>query len=275
MVGFSELESVSMRGLRNTSYGTRKNILRWAVPFALTFVLTMTACSGGWAVVAVKDLPHYLLAGETLTFTFDVLRLGQDEWPLLGLEPIVEATAEKPGGNATAAPGRKPNQDLPSIVSWFRGTQADAARDQENLNVSVAAIPGSKPGRYSATLTLPSAGDWTISVHTGFGNSTATLLPIKVMDTDDPFSAAMPLAERGKHLFVAKGCVGCHRHQDIGRPIIRHPKNSFTQEEYPESYLRAVLTDPDGTFGVRFWAAMPNLNLSADEVEALVAFINQ
>ena len=212
--------------------------------------------------MAIEDLPHYMVAGETQTLTFDILRHGQDEWPLVGLKLIVEATAEPPGGNATATPGRMPND-----------------RDPENLNVSVATIPGSKPGRYSATLTLPSAGDWTIRVHTGLGNSPATLLPIKVVDrvvdSDDLTAAAMPPAERGKHLFVAKGCVGCHRHQEIGTPIIRHPKNMFTQEEYPEGYLQAVLTDPKGTFSTRFWAAMPNLNLSADEVEALVAFVDQ
>ena len=39
-------------------------------------------------------------------------------------------------------------------------------------------IPGKETGRYAATLTVQSAGSWTITIKSGFGNSELTLLPI-------------------------------------------------------------------------------------------------
>jgi hypothetical protein len=84
-------------------------------------------------------------------------------------------------------------------------------------------------------------------------------------------------------LFTAKGCNGCHLH-DEAQGRIYGP--DLTGKSFPSEYLRKFLADPsitpvpdmicskDGYYcGSPY--AMPNLNLKNAEIEALVAFINK
>src|SRR5712691_8166651 len=97
---------------------------------------------GGWAVVTVEDLPDYAVAGKPINLAFAVRQHGRTLLPQL--KPTISAQAGS------------------SVV---RGA-ANAA-------------PGSATGHYAASLTLPHPGDWTITIHSGFGESRMTLLPIK------------------------------------------------------------------------------------------------
>src|SRR6266566_5190533 len=100
-------------------------------------VITLLAAYGGWAAITVQDLPDYGVARQPLTLTFTVRQHGVTL--LNGLEPRMEAEA---GGVTSAA-------------------VAEAARE---------------PGQYTARLALPGAGDWKITIHSGFMASRVTLL---------------------------------------------------------------------------------------------------
>ena len=88
----------------------------------------------------------------------------------------------------------------------------------------------------------------------------------------------MPLSapERGLRLFVAKGCVSCHLHKSargMGQSIPVGPV--LTARRFPASYLAAFLADPAKfrTGTPALWV-MPDLDLRADEIAALIAFLN-
>jgi cytochrome c2 len=81
--------------------------------------------------------------------------------------------------------------------------------------------------------------------------------------TDDP-------AAYGRALFQAKGCNGCHTHNDVnpGSGIAVGPE--LSSRTYDPEFLSSWLKDPAA---VRPGTQMPNLRLSEPEIEALIAFL--
>jgi len=81
--------------------------------------------------------------------------------------------------------------------------------------------------------------------------------------TDDPVAI-------GRTLFSAKGCVGCHQHNAVnpGSGVAVGPL--LSSRTYDPDFLRSWLADPPA---VRPGTQMPNLRLSAEEIEALIAFL--
>lgn len=85
------------------------------------------------------------------------------------------------------------------------------------------------------------------------------------------------LIVEGQALFVAKGCLTCHRFP----PLEGERRDYFVgfMEEAPRladyqndpTFLRAWLRDPSA---VRPGTPMPNLKLSEEEITALIAFLN-
>jgi cytochrome c1 len=84
--------------------------------------------------------------------------------------------------------------------------------------------------------------------------------------------------ERGMALFVDRGCIRCHRHSavadlglslEVGPELTRlgDPASGLPAEP---SYLRAWLKDPGA---IRPNTIMPDLNLSDDEIDDLLAFL--
>jgi len=86
--------------------------------------------------------------------------------------------------------------------------------------------------------------------------------------------------ERGRALFVAKGCIGCHFHKEAnlpswsshgsGGPNLSDIDNPYTLLHNDVEYLRTWLRDP--------WVknpnrVMPELDLSEEEIESLLAFL--
>jgi hypothetical protein len=104
---------------------------------------SLMAHAGGWAVITVDDLPDYAEAAKPVALSFMVRQHGVT--PMERLSPSVEATS-----------GR--------------------------LSARAMALPAGQPGRYVASLDLPSAGDWSITIRSGFGKSDVTLLPLPVVD---------------------------------------------------------------------------------------------
>lgn len=100
------------------------------------------ASSGGWATVGFEPLPAGMSAGGTWTPTIFVKQHGVT--PLGGLQPVVEIS------------------DDAGSVEEFRASET------------------SEVGVYEADVVFPSAGDWTVTVHSGFGDSYVTAGPFAI-----------------------------------------------------------------------------------------------
>lgn len=201
----------------------------------IAVLLTLVALHfGGWAVITVEDLPDQLVVGQPVTLTFAVRQHGRTL--LSGLNPRIDAKA---GGQTVRA---------------------------------AAVAVGT--GRYAATLTLPRAGAWTITVYSGFGPSNLTLMPVPAANAGRP-AAEPTAAERGQRLFVAKGCLTCHLHDAVPASGAVKVGPDLSGRRFDADYLRRFLADPNiattrGPGGFE----MPNLNLAPREIAALAAFIN-
>jgi cytochrome c2 len=203
-------------------------------PVAL-LVVGAIAAYGGWAAITVEDLPDHLVAQRPVSLTFTVRQHGVR--PLTGLEPRVEATS----GRLTAA---------------------------------AAARAGAEAGQYTAALVLADTGDWAITIHSGFGNSSTTLLPIRAIAPDAPAPPPLAEAERGRRLFVAKGCITCHLHRDLSTTSIGIGPE-LTARRFPPEYLARFLANPPAVYAAPAGALqMPNLHLKPSEIAALIAFLN-
>jgi cytochrome c2 len=80
------------------------------------------------------------------------------------------------------------------------------------------------------------------------------------------------MAEQGRALFLAKGCTTCHAHVAAGDPSGKAsvgPNLSFYQPD--PDFVRDWLRDPAA---IKPGTQMPNLALSDEEVDALIAFLS-
>jgi hypothetical protein len=100
------------------------------------------ASGGGWATVGFEPLPDGASAGGTWSPTIFVKQHGVT--PLAGLQPIVEIS------------------DGSGAVETF------------------AASETSEAGVYEADVVFPTQGDWSVTIHSGFGDSQTTYGPVAV-----------------------------------------------------------------------------------------------
>jgi hypothetical protein len=108
------------------------------------------AQTGGRAHVSVLNVPKEIVAGKPLAITIAV----RPEWPMAknrNLEPIVHATLGE--------------REVKSI-----------------------AVPLKTSGRYKATLTLPAAGDWRISVDSRYCETKMNPLVLKAEEVNQKTS---------------------------------------------------------------------------------------
>jgi cytochrome c2 len=79
--------------------------------------------------------------------------------------------------------------------------------------------------------------------------------------------------EHGRELFRNKGCVTCHQNDRVeGETGIYGIGPNLTDYRNDAEFLRQWLADPGE---VRPNTQMPDLDLSAEEIEALIAFLNE
>jgi hypothetical protein len=201
---------------------------------AAVTLMTATIGAGGWAVVTIDELPARIDAGRPLALAYTVRQHGRTL--LGGLKPSIEAKS---------------------------GT----------LNVSGQAGAAQTPGHYTASIVLPQAGTWVVTIDSGFGR--LTLLPVTVVGPGAP-APALARADLGRHLFVAKGCVTCHQNDVVGssNPSLRIGP-LLAPDKYQDAYLARILANPGEMLPPRLeFAQMPDLKLQPGEISALVAFIN-
>jgi len=218
----------------------RRMARRFLIPAFLLFCTMTTAFAGGWAIVTVNDLPEYVVSGKPVVLTFTVRQHGMTL--LNGLKPSVRATSS----------GRS--------------------------DARVSATPTGKTGEYSAIVTLPNAGAWTIQIDSGFNANETRLLPVRVIDAGSASPAPLSPAARGERLFVAKGCIGCHRHEEVAAQTLVSVGPDLTGRRFPPEHLTKFLADPSQALkrSARLeYGEMPKLDLKAPEIAALVSFINR
>jgi mono/diheme cytochrome c family protein len=197
--------------------------------------LPLIAAYGGWASITLESLPDHLVAGQPVELTYTVRQHGFE--PMRGLNGRIEARS---------------------------GTLS--------LNVASQAAG---PGQYTATLTVPEPGEWTITIFSGFyAKSFTTLMPIRAIAAGAAAPAPRAAADRGRRLFVAKGCITCHTHRQV-QPALVDVGPELSQRRFEADYLSRFLADPARELARRnSGKEMPNLHLKAQEIELLVAFLN-
>jgi hypothetical protein len=109
---------------------------------AAALAVAPAASAGGWATVGFEPLPDSTSAGGTWSPTIFVKQHGVT--PIAGLQPIVEIS------------------DGSGAVETF------------------AASETSEAGVYEADVVFPAQGDWTVTVHSGFGESQTTYGPVAI-----------------------------------------------------------------------------------------------
>lgn len=99
---------------------------------------------------------------------------------------------------------------------------------------------------------------------------TLTLLCLAALATASPAAAQDRggLAERGRAVFMANGCHGCHIIGKMGTPI--GPDLSRVGFKYREEYLERWLRDPAY---LRPNAHMPKLELKDSDIKTLAAYL--
>ena len=280
----------------------------------LSFVITVPAFAGGWAVITLDELPSGAVAGEPLTIGFTVRQHG-----------ITRMTGLTPRINAILA-------------------------GEEKLVFSAEAE--GEPGHYAATLVLPKEGEWQWAIEafsmyqpmpalTVTAPQTATanppdkepalvpmlgssLLPISIVmltlgllaavigfrrrsrpilastvlcliaglgllvlgtgptsnvqaqaKSDAAGVSSVSQVELGRQLFLAKGCITCHANSKAS------PPSKYMTIEMGAPNLSNYSSSPEilmirlkDPAAARSDTKMPDLELKKTEIEALIAFIN-
>jgi mono/diheme cytochrome c family protein len=213
---------------------SRRLLPIFAVVLSAVGASAFTFGRGGWAVITVEDLPEHLVAGKPVELSFVVRQHGMTL--MSGLRPTVFAKSGK-------------------------------------AEVQASAIPGKKFGSYSSTLVVPSTGNWTITIASGFLNNNVTLAPLGAIEANAA-PRVIAAVERGKQLYIAKGCTTCHVHGAVEGSGKVKAGPELTPKRYQVEYLAKLLDDPSIARTPGQMNTMPKLELKATEVAAIAAFIN-
>jgi len=220
---------------------------------AVLLVATVAWTSyGGWAVVKVAKIPDAWIVGKPLQLSWQVRQHGVRQ---LGGDDDLRPTLEARSGS--------------SVV---RGTTSAFAEDGEK--------------GFRGQIVFPATGDWQVTIHSGFLDAKAVLVPWRVVDSLKPVRgtveehlasigvARFSEVERGRRLFVSQGCVTCHVHRDVA---IRGQMSEFggdlSDRRLPADYLASFLKDPSIKPRTPGKPEMPNLAMREKEITPLVAFL--
>jgi mono/diheme cytochrome c family protein len=132
-------------------------------------------------------------------------------------------------------------------------------------------------GRYVATLNLPRAGEWAITVQSGFGVPSTTSVALRAVGAGAS-PRALSDVDRGRRLFIAKGCFSCHVNTEVTSAPSMSVGPVLTGRRYPAVSLAKFLANPDSNPITQArptgWVKMPKLGLTDREIASLVAMIN-
>lgn len=272
----------------------------YTILFVLLICLSSTspALSGGWAVITLEKLPDNVVAGEPFQVSFRARQHGQrfvDD-----LSPRVIASHTETGEEVivSAAPGEKAGQYtaeliLPEPGTWRWSIKAWHQPRMPDLHVAAKYAPAALSHNkllalLTGTLVLFTAGLF-LALRPRISSPKAAFLAslcvviagmslASLRSDASTSSSASPSEQRsqveiGHDLFIAKGCLTCHVNDRIEpRYISFSSQIGPNLKDYPTSaeYLRVWLKDPAS---LKPATQMPNLELTEDEIEALIAFL--
>lgn len=286
-----------------------------AIAVILTLLFTIPVLAGGWAVITLDELPTGVVAGQPITVGFTVLQHGRTPmsgiFPTVTAnlnketEFVVNAESDgKPGHYVATLTFPKEGEWRWSIQAFTMdqtmpmlsvAAPVAASAEQPAVNagpsaqsilwlmiVRMAAVAGGLVGvtlafrnriRLGAALTVLCLVVGIASFMTGSTISAVEAQGEMVSKSSGEFSVSQ--VELGRRLFVAKGCITCHRNSKVENSseywtIDMGAANLSRFSASPEA-LRLRLKNPSS---VKSDAEMPNLGLSEGEIEALIAFIN-
>jgi mono/diheme cytochrome c family protein len=190
---------------------------------------------GGWAVTTVEDVPEFAVAGKPFEVAYTVRQHGM-------------TLLSKLTGIVTISAGDSARRFLVSEVG---------------------------EGMYKSQVTIPSAGVWTVQIRNGFGDRSGTSFTVEARSATAAATAPMRPFERGKQLFVAKGCATCHSHQLTKDFLAANLGPDLSEPKFADAYLARFLANPGIKTDWKSEWRMPNLGLDRAEISAIVAFLNQ
>lgn len=272
---------------------------------SLLLLLAVPALAGGWVVITLQELPPEIRAGEPVSLEFVVRQHGVT--PIDGVNLVVRAE-HSAGGDAlewVAEPGSQTGHYLveavfPEAGDWTwqvtatpfpQVTALPALRVQPAVVEAENAPAGSPQTLYlqalqvgsvallgmAATLALARrrrlglafAVAGALLLLPAFAFEPAPVQSVTPLDQPEP-AQARSAAEVGADLFLAKGCVACHRHDALPQGDGPHIGPDLTHYQPDPTFVRAWLQDPPA---VRPGTKMPDLDLDDAEIEALLAFL--
>jgi cytochrome c2 len=279
----------------------RKSVLWILLLLAATLLAGTPVLAGGWAVITLDNLPGEIIPGQPVTIGFTVLQHG--EHPMEGLDPVITLSQTGTGERLTftAVLGDGPGHyqatlNIPSEGRWEWTIQA-FSMNQEMPPLTVGPAPLASQGSPGTSLNLPMAtgslgvvltlaalwillrkrARWAFALvlagllvsSLGFLSAAAGSSPPESNEAQDSSLEAI-----GQQLFLAKGCITCHNHNEVRRDgdtiyvDVGPDLSSFSADP---DYLRRWLQDPAS---IRPETLMPDLDLEEGEIQALIAFLN-
>ena len=286
----------------------RRTVMRFALAVLAALVLVTPVFAGGWAVVTLDTLPTQVVARQPFTIGFVVRQHGVR--PMEGLAPKIilyspdtretvtlTAKAEGATGHYTAEvafPGGgtwdwsidaygfapQPMPRLTVLGSVPAASLEAGARAPLPTTIGFIALVAAAGAlvlvirtraAWAAALTLAAALVCVVSFASAANHSA------QAASRQPPAAAVGPRASQadlGRALFLAKGCVVCHEHD-----AVRGERQAFagfsvgpnlSKVSRSPDYVRVWLKDPPV---LKPDTQMPNLGLSKDEIEALIAFL--
>ncbi|MCA9897829.1 MAG: hypothetical protein H6654_10495 [Ardenticatenaceae bacterium] len=266
---------------------------------------TGSARAGGWATVTVSELPAVVVAERPFTIEFSVRQHGQTLLP--DLDTAVTAVQETSSTRVNVQAKESSEEGfytatltLPQSGEWRWGISSWGMvypMPPLLVNEAVAGdlgIGGETAVAWQLVLGwLAAAGAalyfllWTrqrsrvqlaglallgVVSLASFALHAQMPVPVLAESETDLLPAIAPDA-MGEALFVAKGCIQCHVNDNVTMA-----ENMFqigpdiTFVKRPSEYLEVWLANPAS---IKVETIMPNLHLSAAEIETLIAFLKQ
>ncbi len=273
-------------------------------------IAVLPAFAGGWAVVTLDSLPTNVVAAQPVEIGFMVRQHGQTLLP--GLRPQIRLARAGLTGSTLTLTAVEDSKKLghytaqltiPSAGEWNWTIDTFGAFKQPMPPLTVLAM---SPSAAAPAVSTPSsvilqvigfvglvgvlggllavwrtrrplAGVATVGALTLalVGFAAAARQPVAVAAPEEP-ATATSLADTGRALFLAKGCLICHQLNAVneyraGFADFSVGPNLSTYRLSPD-YLSKWLFKPDA---VKPKTPMPTLGLSGPEIDALVAFLDE
>lgn len=290
-------------------------VVAGVVLLAMVIVGARKVQAGGWIVLTLESWPTRVVAGEPFTVKYALRGHGQelvsheDTWMNTGVLAVHEETGERVTVESqwTGEKGYyEAEMTLPLAGTWqwrfdvfgsllftmppLTVLEATAVSEpslspftavaSSNVFSAATLVNGIGLGLIVLALVLwfrrrqrlaPVLGLLGVALFlAGFWLTSGTQTATAVAETTLPATAEM-----GEILFVAKGCVTCHRHDDVDFPGLERNLRTnvgpdLTNRALTPEFLRMWLNNPQD---VRPGTQMPTLGLSDPEIEALTAFL--